>query len=123
MIITSSNWMNISDSFEVVEKMPSTYFVWNIGENMGHDDMIPICQDLHPEDKNNFEINRNTLKAIRLDPSEVQKLRKAASCGVVSKATAEKALRSKRTSYNAKRKKAHAEATIDIFHRISEVTA
>ena len=118
-IYTKSDLNNRNDSFEIVEKMPKNFFVWNIGENMGTDEYIPICEDLHPEDKENFEINTSTLKAIKLSPEEVNALRQAASWGVNNKATAEKALKSKRTSYNAERKRKAATATLEIFKRIT----
>ena len=118
-IYTESTLNNRNDIFEIVEKIPSNYFVWNIGENMGSDEYIPICEDLHPEDKENFEINTSTLKAIKLIPEEVNALRQAASWGVNNKATAEKALKSKRTSYNAERKRKAATATLEIFKRIT----
>ena len=84
------------DVFEIVDKIPTGFFVWNIGDNMGHDEYIPVCQDLRPGDKDCFEINTRALKAIKLNPEEVQLLRKAAGYGVNSKETAEKALRCKR---------------------------
>ena len=108
------------DVFEIVDKIPFGFFVWNIGENMGHDEYIPICQDLHPEDKDNYEINPHTLKAIKLSIEEVQLLRKAAGYGVVSKETAERALRSKRKGSMSNRKRAEAEKVIDIFCRITK---
>lgn len=104
------------DVFEILEKIPSGFFVWNIGDNMGHDEYIPLCKDLHKED---FEIDTTDLKAIKLPIEEVKALRQAARCGVVSKATAEKALRSKRKGYNADRKRKAAAATIEIFERIT----
>ena len=104
------------DVFEIVEKIPAGFFVWNIGDNMGHDEYIPICKDLHKED---FEIDTTDLKAIKLPIEEVKALRQAARCGVVSKATAEKALKSKRKGYNADRKRKAAAATIEIFERIT----
>ena len=107
------------DVFEIVEKIPTGFFVWNIGDNMGHDEYVPLCKDLHPEDKENFEIDATTLKAIKLPIEEVKALRQAARCGVVSKATAEKSLRSKRKGYNADRKRKAAAATIEIFERIT----
>ena len=119
-IYTESNLNDRNDVFEIVEKIPIHYFVWNIGENMGTDEYIPICEDLHPEDKENYEINPNTVKAIKLSVEEVKALRQAASWGVNSKSTAEKALKSKRTGYNADRKRKAATATIDIFKRITE---
>lgn len=118
-IYTKSNLCERIDVFDIVEKIPAGFFVWNIGENMGSDEYIPICEDLHPEDKENFEINTSTLKAIKLIPEEVNALRHAASWGVNNKATAEKALKSKRTSYNADRKRKEAAATIEIFNRIT----
>ena len=104
------------DVFEIVEKIPAGFFIWNIGDNMGHDEYIPLCKDLHKED---FEIDTTDLKAIKLPIEEVKALRQAARCGVVSKATAEKALRSKRKGYNADRKRKAATATIEIFERIT----
>ena len=118
-IYTESNLNDRNDVFEIVEKIPIHYFVWNIGENMGTDEYIPICEDLHPEDKDNYEINPYTLKAIKLSVEEVKALRKAASVGINSKRTAERALKSKRRGYWSDRKRAEAEKTIDIFKRIT----
>ena len=118
-IYTESNLNNRNDIFEIVEKIPSNYFVWNIGDNMGLDEYIPICKDLHPEDKENFEIDTTSLKAIKLPIDEVKALREAAACGVNSKKTAEKALRSKRKGYWSDRKRKAANATIEIFNKIT----
>ena len=104
------------DVFEIVEKIPTGFFVWNIGDNMGHDEYIPLCKDLHKE---NFEIDVTTLKAIKLPINEVKALREAAHVGIVSKKTAERALKSKRRGYWSDRKRAEAEKTIDIFKRIT----
>ena len=117
--ITTKDTFGKCKTYEVVNKIPSGFYVWNIGENMGDDEYIPICEDLHPEDKDNYEINPNTLKAIRLSVEEVKALRKAAHFGIVSKKTAEKALKSKRHGYLSDRKRAEAEKTIDIFKRIT----
>lgn len=105
--------------FELVDKIPPRFFVWNIGENMGHLEYIPLCEDLHPEDKKCYEINTNTLKAIKLPSEEVQLLRAAASWGITCKAEAEKALKSKRKGYISNKKRYHAKKTIDIFNRIA----
>lgn len=118
-IYTKSNLNDRNDIFEIVEKIPSNYFIWNIGENMGTDEYIPICEDLHPEDKDSYDINLSTLKAIKLSREEVETLREAAHIGIVSKKTAEKALKSKRRGYWSDRKREQAEKTIDIFRRIT----
>lgn len=106
--------------YEVVEKIPKGFFVWNIGKNMGHDDYIPVCEDLYPDDKDSYEVNTSTLKAIKLECEDVQKLRKAAGWGINSLATARKALKSNRTSYKAKRQKELVELTLEIFEQITE---
>ena len=118
-IYSKSELCERGDIFEIVEKIPAGFFVWNIGDNIGLDEYIPICKDLHPEDKENFEIDTTSLKAIKLPIDEVKALREAAACGVNSKKTAEKALRSKRKGYWSDRKRAEAEKTIDIFKRIT----
>lgn len=107
------------DIFEIVDKIPSGFFVWNIGENMWSDEYIPLAQDLKPDNKENFEINPYTLKAIKLSVEDVKLLRAAASVGIVSKSTAEKALKSKRKGYWSNRKRDQAEKTIEIFNRIT----
>ena len=117
--ITTKDTFEKSRSYEVVEKIPAGFFVWNIGDNMGLDEYIPICRDLHPEDKENFEIDTTSLKAIKLPIDEVKALREAADCGVNSKKTAEKALRSKRKGYWSDRKRKAANATIEIFNKIT----
>ena len=108
------------DVFEIVEKIPVGFFVWNIGENMGTHEYIPVCEDLHPEDKDNYEINTATLKAVKVAPDEWEKLDKAANWGVGNLKQAEKALKSKRRGYTSDRKRAAAELTIEIFRRICE---
>ena len=116
-IYSKSDLYERKDVFEIVEKIPAGFFVWNIGENMGTDEYIPICEDLHPEDKDNYEIKTSTLKAIRLSREDVEALREAAHVGIDSKKTAEKALKSKRRGYWSDRKREQAEKTIDIFKR------
>ena len=118
-IYSKSELCEREDVFEIVEKIPAGFFVWNIGENMGTDEYIPICEDLHPEDKDSYEINPSTLKAIKLSREEIETLREAAHIGIVSKKTAEKALKSKRRGYWSDRKRKAANATIEIFNKIT----
>lgn len=87
---------------------------------MGTHEYIPICQDLRPGDKDDYSINQATLKAVKVSPDELEKLNKAAHCGVGNLKQAEKALKSKRRGYWNDRKRAAAELTIDIFRRICE---
>lgn len=119
-IYSTSTLCEKTDVFEIVEKIPVGFFVWNISENMGTHEYIPVCEDLHPEYKDNYEINTATLKAVKVTPDEWKKLDKAASWGVGNLKQAEKALKSKRKGYTADRKRAAAELTIEIFRRICE---
>lgn len=119
-IYSTSTLCDRNDTFEIVEKIPTGFFVWGIGENMGTHEYIPVCQDLYPDDKENFDINLATLKAVKVAPDEWEKLNKAASWGVGNLKQAEKALKSKRRGYISDKKRAAAELTIDIFRRICE---
>lgn len=107
------------DVFQIVERIPERFFVWNIGENMKSTEWIPLCEALHPGDKDDYSINPDTLKAINLPENEVKLLRDAANFGINSLATAEKALKSRRRGYMSDRKREQAKKVIDIFRRIS----
>ena len=119
-IYSTSTLCEKTDIFESVEKIPVGFFIGNIGENRGTHEYIPVCEDLHPEDKDNYEINTATLKAVKVSPEEWEKLDKAANWGVGNLKQAEKALKSKRRGYTSDRKRAAAELTIEIFRRICE---
>ena len=118
IIISETLWK--TDIYKIVDKIPFNFYVWNIGKNMGSDEYIPLCQDLHPGIKDDYSINPDTLRAIKLPKEEVKLLREAAGWGVVNLKEAEKALKSKRHSYTAERKRENARKTIDIFERITE---
>ena len=110
---------NNSRVFEIVGRIPVGYQIWNIGENMGTHDYIPLCQCLHPEDKNDYSINPATLKAIRVTPEEWEKLNKARRYGITNLQAAAKALKSKRRGYMSDKKREFARITIDIFTKLS----
>ena len=120
-IYTESSLCERKDVFEIVERIPKNFFVWNIGENMGTDEYIPFAMRLsyNKDDDNYYCINTNNLKAIKLPVEEVQLLRKASHNGVSSLTEAEKALKSKRKGYWSDRKREWAEKTIDIFRKIT----
>ncbi len=121
-IVSKSIWNE--DTFEVVDRIPAGYFVWNIGSNMGHDEYILLCEKLYPglkkSDPEYYSINRDTLKAIKLDKEEVKLLRSAAGYGVCSKKDALSAIKRNAKSSLQKKKKALAEKAIGVFERITE---
>lgn len=116
--ITSKSIWN-EYTFEVVDKIPANFFVWNIKGIEGYEEYIPICEFLYPKNKECYDINPLTLKAIRLTKEEALKLLEAARYGVNSLKTAEKALRSKRHGYSSDRIRVQAQKTIEIFKSIS----
>lgn len=104
-----------TDVFEIVEKIPENYVVWNIGENMGTDKYIPICQL-----KTKYDVDLFNLKAVPVTSEEYKRLQDASSWGISSLENAEKALRSKRHGYMSDKKRGLAALTIDIFKRLTE---
>ena len=114
----TSTAFGITDVFEIVEKIPSGFYVWNIGDNMKHDDYIPLACDLFPDDKNDYTIDRDNLKAIHLTPEKVMRLRRAASYGIGNLKKCESVLKSKRSGGMMTRKKELAKDAIDIFREI-----
>ena len=118
--ITTKDTWGKENTYEIIDKIPSNFFVWNIGENIGTHEYIAIAEWLEPGNKDNYSIKPETVKVIPVKPDEWEKLNKAASVGIDSLKTAEKALRSKRRGYWSDRKRKVAEMTIDIFRKISE---
>ena len=53
-------------TFEIVEKIPEGYEVWNIGRHMQSDELVPLCQVF----AGTYNINPDTLKAIKMLPAE-----------------------------------------------------
>lgn len=116
----TSETLGKTDIYKIVEKIPFGFFVWNIGENMGSDEYVPLCQYLSPGIKDDYSINPDTLRAIKLPKEDVELLREAAGWGVNSLETARKALKSRRRGCIAEKKRENARKTIDIFERITE---
>lgn len=116
----TSETLGKTDIYKIVEKIPFGFYVWNIGENMGSDEYIPLCQDLYPGIKDDHSINSDTLRAIKLPKEDAELLRESAGWGVNSLETARKALKSRRHSYMAEKKRESARKTIVIFERITE---
>lgn len=90
MQISHDDGYGRTDVFTVVDGFPnSTYFVWNIGDNMT-DGYLPLCQrDPYQEDWQ-MKVRLNTLCAIdmRDDPELLAKFRQAARWGISNYETA-----------------------------------
>lgn len=118
--ITTVDTFGNSRSYEVVERIPRGFFVWNIGENVGAPDLIPLCEWMYPGNKEDFTIRESTAKVIRMDPEKVQILRKAAGYGVSSAKEARRTIsRTPRTKY-AKTKRELALKALVILEPITD---
>lgn len=100
-------------TFEIVNRIPKGYIVWNIGDNM-IDGYIPLC-----ELTTGYNINPNTLKAIGLVDAEVKILRDAAHYGICDLKKAKAAARINAVTHYGNRKKTLGEAAVKIFERIT----
>lgn len=103
-------------TYEIVDKIPTGFFVWNIGANMSNDEYIPLCQSANT---GICDIRTDTLKAIKLDKRDVMILRKAAAYGVNDRTTAKAAMNREAKSQMQKTKKQLAEKAFPIFEKIS----
>ncbi len=117
--ITTKDTFGNVHTYTVIEKMPRNYIIWNIGENIGTHNYIPIAEYLHPEDKKDFSIKEKSVKVIKVTEIEWVKLNNASSIGINNLTMAEKAIKSKRRGYWSDRKRNVAKETIEIFKRIT----
>ncbi len=121
-IIKTKDRYGRETTFDVVDKIPKGYIVWNIGNLMGSDEHIPLAMRMS-EDKNSDKynyINPNTLKAIKLTSDEVKILRDAAKFGINSKKEAEKTININPKEYFEIKRCELSKKSLSIFERISE---
>lgn len=104
-------YYNIEDySFEIVEKIPVGYEIWNIGNHMQSAELVPLCQS-----DESYYINPNTLKAIKMTPEDATIVKKASAWyGLSSSKACVKYL--KRKSGKAMKKNA-AQTALKIFEK------
>ena len=103
--------------FEIVDKIPKGFFIWNIGNNMVTDEYIPLCERVRPNDTECFDINTNTLKAIHLDKETVYFLRDISRYGCSS---LESCIRKMHDKDSPKEERTNAIKAYNIFIKISE---
>ena len=113
-----NNGYGTTYNFEIVEKIPAGFGIWNIPE-IGNGEYIPVYESLRPEDKDCYDVNTKTLKAVRLDKEEVAILRRAASCGADNVKSAKMALKRVAKSSMMKRKQVIAEKALPILEKIT----
>lgn len=84
-------------TFEIVDAVPAGFEVWNIPQIDEAGEYLPLFEKMHPEDPSSHYVNTETLKAVKMAPGSVARIRHAASCGVRTLKDAERAAKSKRS--------------------------
>lgn len=105
-------------TFEIVEKIPKGFFIWNIG--ILSERYLAIAELDNHADKNCHFINKSTLKAIELPKKERELLDKAAGYGVRDLTTCRKALKSRAKRGIGLKAKNLAILALEVHERITE---
>ena len=113
-----------SDLFEIVEKIPPRYKVWNIGKNMRCDKFLPLGEPLSLDPRSDlyYYVNIHTLKCIELPKDELEFLRdEAAFYGIDDKASAQTEANVQRRGMTMQdiHRRDIARKALEIFERIS----
>lgn len=109
--ILTDNGYGATYEFEIVEKMPRGFEVWNINP-IGGGEYIPICQS------ESYNVNTRTLKAIKLSKEEVTILSAAASAGIKTIESAKRTLSRVAKSVYMKENQRRAEKALSILEKI-----
>ena len=124
-VVSGKNYFdNGSHLFEIVEKIPPRFRVWNIGKNMRSDKFLPLCEplSLDPRSDQYYHVNPDTLKCIELPKDELEFLRdEAAFYGINDKASAQTEANVQRRGMTTKdlHRRDIARKALKIFKRIS----
>lgn len=84
MHITHDNGCGFIYRFEIVEKIPPKYSIWNIRQMEENPDYLPLCI-CYPGTRN---VITDKLLAVRMDPEEVSILLKASALGACNLSSA-----------------------------------
>lgn len=114
MTIKHDNGYGTTYIFELVEKIPKGFEIWNIPE-IGNGEYIPIC-----ESSKDYSVNVKTLKAIKLSKEEVAILNKAASGGDKTIKKIRTTLKRVAKTATMRRRQERAEKALPILERITK---
>ena len=104
---------NGTNTFTKTSKISEGYQVWNI-PSLG-EGIVPLFEPLAE-----FQVNPETLKYIKVESTEAEPLRIAASYGIRTLAQVQSILNSKRTGPATMRKKAICEIVLPIFEKYTK---
>lgn len=94
MKVNMNNGYGTTYSFEIVDRIPQHYSVWNIHGIPGHPDLLPLC--FCPP--GSYEIIPELLRAVRMDPEDCRMLLKASAIGADNLSSAHRLISRKRLS-------------------------
>ena len=104
---------NGTNTFTKTSKISEGYQVWNI-PSLG-EGIVPLFEPLEE-----FQVNPETLKYIKVEPMEAQQLAVAASYGIRTLGQVKSILNSKRTCPMTMKKKAISERVLPIFEKYTK---
>jgi len=109
------------DAFLVVDKIPSGFHIWNIGNNMA-DGYLPICQGKAGEYEWQACVDLEHLYAIDMTdrPELLAALRKAAGIGITDIIAANKYLHVEPKDDLAKQQLEYSKKLLPVFEELSE---
>lgn len=118
MTIKHDNGYGTTYIFEVVDKIPAGFSVWAIS-GIGNGEYTPICETVRPNDKNCYDVNTQTLKAIKLSKEEVEILFKSAMTGDGTLKKAKSTLKRVAKTATMRRRQENARKALLILERIT----
>ena len=118
MTIKHDNGYGTTYIFEVVEKMPEGFSVWAIS-GIGNGEYVPICETVRPNDKNCYDVNTQTLKAIKLSKEEVAILFSSAIAGDGTLKKARTTLKRVAKATTMRRRQERSRKALPILERIT----
>lgn len=101
-------------TYEVVDKIPTGFSVWNIGKIEDYESYLPLYE---PAEIGNHKVNVDTLKAIKLPKEEVALLLKSAGYGVASIKECKRCTKLRGKSYLSQKRKELAGKSLPLYER------
>ena len=119
-----NNW-GVEYIFEVVDSIPKGFMVWNIGDMLGDNGYVPLCEWKYPDKvaNGNCDIRTDTLKTIKIGPEDAKVLKKATAFGVSNLENAKKVIAKgnpSKDNWYIDTKWDLANKALPIFEKISE---
>lgn len=118
MTIKHNNGYGTTYTFEVVNKIPEGFSIWAIS-GIGNGEYIPICETVRPNDKNCYDVNTQTLKAIKLNKEEVEILFSSTMAGDGTLKKARVTLKRVAKTVTMQRRQEKARKALPILERIT----